>query len=80
MYDIQRTSIWKRQIFKKAGIKANGFHIIRHTVGTELGDKSHPRRVQEFLHHKDIRTTMKYVHNTDDEFAVENDILKDFLH
>lgn len=67
------------KIFNKAGIEANGFHIIRHTVGTELGDKSHPRRVQAFLHHKDIRTTMKYVHNTDEEFTEENNILKNFL-
>ena len=67
------------KIFNKAGIDANGFHIIRHTVGTTLGEKRHIRKVQAFLHHKDIRTTMKYVHNTDDEFPVENDIIKDFL-
>ncbi len=67
------------KIFNKAGIEANGFHIIRHSIGTTLGEGTTPTKIKGFLHHKDIRTSMKYVHNTDDEFTKEHNIIKNFL-
>lgn len=67
------------KIFNKAGIEANGFHIIRHSVGTTLGEGTTPTKIKAFLHHKDVRTSMKYVHNTDDDFTNEHNIIKNFL-
>ena len=49
-----------------AEMKYIGFHGIRHSVGTELARKGMPINViQALLAHTDIRTTMKYVHITD---------------
>jgi len=56
-----------RKICEKANVKYIGFHGIRHTVGTRLMEQGTPINViQAILGHTDIRTTMKYVHLTDD--------------
>ncbi|MBA7491549.1 Tyrosine recombinase XerC [subsurface metagenome] len=45
-------------------------HALRHTVGTELLNKTkNIRLVQEFLGHTDISTTMIYTHVTKDQIA-----------
>lgn len=37
------------------------FHDLRHTFGTRMIDKADIRRVQEWMGHADIQTTMKYL-------------------
>lgn len=45
-------------------------HTLRHTVGTELLNKTkNIRLVQDFLGHADISTTMIYTHVTKDQMA-----------
>ncbi|MBU0694095.1 MAG: tyrosine-type recombinase/integrase [Candidatus Omnitrophica bacterium] len=61
--------------FKKwiqlAGIEGDySPHALRHTVGTELLNKSkNIRLVQEFLGHRDVSTTMVYTHVTKEQIA-----------
>ena len=38
------------------------FHDLRHTFGTRMIAKADVRRVQEWMGHADIQTTMKYLH------------------
>ena len=38
------------------------FHDLRHTFGTRMIAKADIRRVQEWMGHADIQTTMKYLH------------------
>lgn len=38
------------------------FHMIRHTVSTEISTKSDPMSAKIWLGHDDIKTTMKYLH------------------
>ncbi len=38
------------------------FHDLRHTFGTRMIGKADNRRVQEWMGHADIQTTMKYLH------------------
>jgi integrase len=38
------------------------FHDLRHTFGTQVIAKADIRRVQEWMGHADIQTTMKYLH------------------
>ncbi len=54
-----------------SGIEGNySPHALRHTVGTELLNKTkNIRLVQEFLGHADISTTMIYTHVTRDQIA-----------
>lgn len=45
-------------------------HALRHTVGTELLNKTkNIRLVQEFLGHRDVSTTMVYTHVTKEQIA-----------
>jgi integrase len=37
-------------------------HDLRHTFGTRMIAKADIRRVQEWMGHADIRTTMRYLH------------------
>ena len=66
---------------RRAGLRALRFHDLRHTFGTRMIAKADIRRVQEWLGHADIQTTMRYLHyapRTDDAalvaeaFAIEN--------
>ncbi len=47
---------------KAAGLRPLRFHDLRHTFGTRMIAKADIRRVQEWMGHSDIQTTMKYLH------------------
>jgi integrase len=47
---------------KRAGLRQLRFHDLRHTFGTRMIGKADIRRVQEWMGHADIQTTMKYLH------------------
>ncbi|MGZ4263459.1 MAG: tyrosine-type recombinase/integrase [Solirubrobacteraceae bacterium] len=46
----------------RAGLRRLRFHDLRHTFGTRMIGKADIRRVQEWMGHADIQTTMKYLH------------------
>jgi integrase len=45
-----------------AGLRALRLHDLRHTFGTRMIAKADIRRVQEWMGHADIQTTMRYLH------------------
>ena len=45
-----------------AGVRRLRFHDLRHTFGTRMIAKADIRRVQEWMGHADIQTTMRYLH------------------
>jgi integrase len=47
---------------KRAGLRRLRFHDLRHTFGTRMIRKADIRRVQEWMGHSDIQTTMRYLH------------------
>ncbi len=47
---------------RKAGLRPLRFHDLRHTFGTRVIAKADIRRVQEWMGHADVQTTMKYLH------------------
>ena len=68
------------KVFKKAGITASGFHIFRHTVGTVLAMNNTPfKNIQAFLHHKDPRTPLKYIHLVDYDQSKADNIMQNFI-
>jgi integrase len=46
----------------RAGLRRLRFHDLRHTFGTRVIAKADIRRVQEWMGHADVQTTMKYLH------------------
>jgi integrase len=46
----------------RAGLRPLRFHDLRHTFGTRMIAKADIRRVQEWMGHADILTTMRYLH------------------
>jgi integrase len=46
----------------RAGLRPLRFHDLRHTFGTRMIGKADIRRVQEWMCHGDIQTTMRYLH------------------
>jgi integrase len=46
----------------RAGLRRLRFHDLRHTFGTRMITKADIRRVQEWMGHADVQTTMKYLH------------------
>jgi integrase len=46
----------------KAALRPLRFHDLRHTFGTRMIAKADIRRVQEWMGHADIQTTMRYLH------------------
>ena len=46
----------------RAGLRRLRFHDLRHTFGTRMIAKVDIRRVQEWMGHADVQTTMKYLH------------------
>ncbi len=44
-----------------AGLRKLRFHDLRHTFGTRMIAKADIRRVQEWMGHADIQTTMRYL-------------------
>jgi integrase len=47
---------------RRAGLRQLRFHDLRHTFGTRMIAKADIRRVQEWMGHADVATTMKYLH------------------
>jgi integrase len=47
---------------ERAGLRPLRFHDLRHTFGTRMIGKADIRRVQEWMGHADVQTTMKYLH------------------
>ena len=47
---------------RRAGLRQLRFHDLRHTFGTRMIAKADIRRVQGWMGHADIQTTMKYLH------------------
>jgi integrase len=47
---------------KRAGLRKLRFHDLRHTFGTTMIGRADIRRVQEWMGHADIQTTMQYLH------------------
>jgi integrase len=47
---------------KRAGLRPLRFHDLRHTFGTRMISRADIRRVQEWMGHADIQTTIKYLH------------------
>ncbi len=47
---------------KRAELRKLRFHDLRHTFGTRMIAKADIRRVQEWMGHADIQTTVKYLH------------------
>src|SRR6202035_1366958 len=45
-----------------ASLRPLRFHDLRHTFGTRMIAKADIRRVQEWMGHADIQTTMRYLH------------------
>jgi integrase len=45
-----------------AGLRRLRFHDLAHTFGTRMIREADVRRVQEWMGHADIQTTMKYLH------------------
>jgi len=46
----------------RAGLRQLRFHDLRHTFGTRMIARADIRRVQEWMGHSDVQTTMKYLH------------------
>jgi integrase len=46
----------------RGGLSRLRFHDLRHTFGTRAITKADIRRVQEWMGHADISTTMRYLH------------------
>ena len=46
----------------RAGLRPLRFHDLRHTFGTRMIARADIRRVQEWMGHSDVQTTMKYLH------------------
>ena len=46
----------------RAALRSLRFHDLRHTFGTRMIAKADIRRVQEWMGHADIQTTMRYLH------------------
>lgn len=60
---------WKNAL-ENANIENFRFHDLRHTVGTRLAEQNIPVNViKEVLAHSDVRTTMRYVHLTENSKA-----------
>ena len=47
---------------RRAGLRPLRFHDLRHTFGTRMIAHADIRRVQEWMGHADIQTTMRYLH------------------
>jgi len=47
---------------ERAGLRQLRFHDLRHTFGTRMIGKADIRRVQEWMGHSSIQTTMQYLH------------------
>jgi integrase len=55
------------QTLERASLRKLRFHDLRHTFGTRTITKADIRRVQEWMGHADIQTTMRCLHYTSRE-------------
>lgn len=54
---------WLGNLCRRAGVKAFGFHGIRHLFASILADDNRPLvEIQHMLRHKSISTTQRYIH------------------
>ena len=61
-----------RSMYKSAGIKQTGLHILRHTFAKSLiENKTSLPTVQKLLGHNDIKTTMVYINPHQDTILSE---------
>jgi integrase len=51
-----------KEALQRAALRPLRFHDLRHTFGTRMIAKADIRRVQEWMGHADIQTTMRYLH------------------
>ena len=51
-----------KKALSRASLRPLRFHDLRHTFGTRMIAKADIRRVQEWMGHADIQTTMRYLH------------------
>jgi integrase len=51
-----------KEALGRAGLRPLRFHDLRHTFGTRMIAKADIRRVQEWMGHSNIQTTMRYLH------------------
>ncbi len=51
-----------KEALRVAALRPLRFHDLRHTFGTRMIAKADIRRVQEWMGHADIQTTMRYLH------------------
>src|ERR1700733_2349666 len=51
-----------KEALVRGGLRPLRFHDLRHTFGTRMIAKADIRRVQEWMGHADIQTTMRYLH------------------
>jgi integrase len=51
-----------RAALRSAGLRPLRFHDLRHTFGTRVIAEAEVRRVQEWIGHADVQTTMRYPH------------------
>ncbi len=51
-----------KETLTRAALRPLRFHDLRHTFGTRMIAKADIRRVQEWMGHADIQTTMRYLH------------------
>jgi integrase len=51
-----------KDALSRAALRPLRFHDLRHTFGTRMITKADVRRVQEWMGHADITTTMRYLH------------------
>lgn len=51
-----------QEALDRAGLRRLRFHDLRHTFGTRVIGVADIRRVQEWMGHADIKTTMRYLH------------------
>jgi integrase len=63
---------------RRAGLRPLRFHDLRHTFGTRMIAKADIRRVQEWMGHADVQTTMKYLHYAprDDDAALVAEVFR----
>src|SRR3954468_23856540 len=75
-----------RAALNRADLRPLRFHDLRHTFGTRMIAKADIRRVQEWMGHADVATTMKYLHYVErpdeaqlvaDAFAVVDPVASD---
>jgi integrase len=51
-----------QKALSRAALRPLRFHDLRHTFGTRMIAKADIRRVQEWMGHADVQTTMRYLH------------------